>query len=518
MQKKKYKEEKGMTPIAMILLIILLVIIIIVIGLGIIIFSAALKFEDNVVDRNTSYNTSNNHIDNSLTNYNTLNSEKTKAVLNGFKFNIPANINCQVAVAGVSLELSLEDLSIEMLLKVTDSSYEEVMKEPEKLMEPAKNAGYTITQNIKETTINGIKCAYYTCNAKGLHNLIVYTNGNSRKKIHAQVVTLEEMDTEVLQLFAQIVSTAEETIEANSTDADFKNINLTKSTAVENEITYTKNITSSTQAISEIKEEAERQRRKYNNPEIKKMEAEMEEKYDIIAVVLGEMDVKTAKSLDNALASTFQIFPKLKGNITNITIANSVLSNEPMAFARVKQSLFIKPTSLEFPIVVKNEVLLDARYFLNPTRMENAIAKSVKLSFLDQSTTPEAIIAHELGHVIIDLIRTSRYEIEDTIYIDENEGSKYKQFLTEKAPQYQTTAREIVNNAFRRYGNSASFDEFLKDISGYAASKQEDINEYKYEEVCAEAYQDYYTNRENCSKASRLVLEEIIAYYNKYCT
>jgi len=213
-QKKKYKEEKGMTPIAMILLIILLVIIIIVIGLGIIIFSAALKFEDNVVDRNTSYNTSNNHIDNSLTNYNTLNSEKTKAVLNGFKFNIPANINCQVAVAGVSLELSLEDLSIEMLLKVTDSSYEEVMKEPEKLMEPAKNAGYTITQNIKETTINGIKCAYYTCNAKGLHNLIVYTNGNSRKKIHAQVVTLEEMDTEVLQLFAQIVSTAEETIEA----------------------------------------------------------------------------------------------------------------------------------------------------------------------------------------------------------------------------------------------------------------------------------------------------------------
>lgn len=518
MQKKKYREEKGMSTVATVILVILLVIVLIVVGLGIIGFNLALKSTNDISNNSTNYNTSNNYLNNSSSNYTIPNGNQTTAVVNGFKFSIPANMNCQVNVQGISVALSTEDFGIEMALKVTDNSYEEVMKEPTKLMEGAKNAGYTIIQSIKEITVNGMKCAYFTCDSQGLHTLVVYTSGNSRKKISAQVVTIEEMDEEVLKLFAQIVATAEETLEADSTDKDFKNTNLAKSTVVDYEATYTKEITSNAQAISEIKAEAERQRGKYNNPEINKIEAEIEGKYDIPAVVLGEMDVKTAKMVDNALAHAYNLFPKLKGNITNITLANSVLSDEPLALARVKQSMFItSPNSNGFPIVVKNEVLLDARYYLNPTRMQNTIDKSIKLGFLDKATTPEAIIAHELGHVIIELIRTGRYGIEDTIYVTNSQSSIYTQYLSEKAPKYQTTARQIVRDAFSKSTQTSNFDEFLSDISGYAASKIEDINEYKYEEACAEAYQDYYTNGANCSKASRLVMEEIMAYYNKYC-
>ncbi len=514
MKKKNYEEEKGFSTIAIVLLVIVLLLILIIVGSGIRIFFTSLRYES----KPTNSTTSSNYIDDLSSDQYIPNNSKTTAIVNGFKFSIPADMNCKVNVQGKGLELAREDLSIEMSLKVTDNSYQDVMKEPEKLVEAAKNAGYTIIQNINETTVNGIKCAYYTCNAQGLHTLVVYTNGNSKKKISAQIVTVENRDVEVLQLFTQIVKTARETIEADSTDKDFQNVNLGMSTAVEYEATYTKNITSNEQAINEIKIEAEKQRRKYNNPEINKIEAEMEKKYNIPAIVLGEMDIKTARMIDSALSNTYNLFPKLRGNITNITIANSILSDEPMALARVKQSMFIKSVnSTEFPIVVKNEVLLDARYFLNSTRMQNAITKSIRAKFLDEATTPEAIVAHELGHVVIDLIRTSRYGIEDTIYIIDSESSKYRQFLTEKAPQYQTTAREIVINAFRRYDESTRFDDFLNDISGYAASKNQDINEYKYEEVCAEAFQDYYTNGGKCSKSSRLVMEEILSYYNKYC-
>ena len=186
------------------------------------------------------------------------------------------------------------------------------------------------------------------------------------------------------------------------------------------------------------------------------------------------------------------------------------------ALAKFNKSMFIESSnSTQFPIVVKNEILLDARFFLNPTRMQNAIDKSVKAQFLAEATTPESIIAHELGHVVTDLISANRYGLEDSSYITANEGDKYIQYLNERMKQ--TTTREIVNDAYKKYEKSASFDEFLNDISGYAASKNEKTNEYQYEEVCSEAYQDYYSNGINCSKASKLVMEEIVTYYNRYC-
>lgn len=509
MQKKKFKEEKGMTTGAIVLLVILIVIILVVGFFGLSAFSLVLNYQNNSIDNSENYNTDINSTK--------LDNNKTEAVLNGFKFTVPFDMICKVNNPGVSLELSTEDLEIQMVVKVTDNSYESCMQNPESLMEAAKNAGYQINKSIKEITVNGVKCAYYTCEGQGLHNLVAYTRGNSVKKISIQAVMDEKYDEKILEIFADIAKSVKETSEANSTDKELEKTNKSKQTVVEYDVTYTKEVASIEQAITEIKEEAERQRKKYNNPEVRKLETEMEEKYDIISVVLGEMDIETAKIVDNALETTLRIFPKIKGSFTNITIGNSI-SREPNAFARVKPYIFILPTnSAEYPLVIKNDILLEARYFLNPTRMKNAIASNAALGYWDKDSTIESLIAHELGHALVDLIRANRYGITNTLYVLEDNYQNYIKFLTDRLEINQTTAKEIVTNALGKCDENLTMEQFLSSISGYAASKNENTGGYNYEEACAEAYADYYIHGKDCDKASKLILAEIITYYNQYC-
>lgn len=513
MNKRNFKEEKGMTTLAIILLIILAVIIIsvLVVG-GCVIYRLSSSSKDYVTNTVTE-----NNINNSTLIQNNNNSLGKTIIIDGFKFNIPHNIESKIEEKMLMLEN--EDLTVRMALKISDKTYEEYIQNPESLTLSFTNAGYEITKNLTEKVINGTKCSYFTCTMDDQNVLFAYAKGNNAKGIVTQAIIGKGYETESLDLFTKIIASAKETIEPDS-EIEEANINSStdkKSTVIEYDITYTKNVSSLQQAIYEIQQEGKKQRQKYNNTNIKKIETEMEEKYGILAVNLGEMDIETANSINEAFDYVYKQFPELKGSITNLTLAN-ITNLENDALALVDDFVFISSQkSVEYPIVVKHEMLLSAREFLNTTRMKNTINFYVQNGHWQEGSNVKSVITHELCHTIIDLIKANKYELDSIFYIDESNSEAYKKYLLEDNENTQDTAKEIVTQAFEKCDKDISFDEFLNSISGYAISKYNKSGNYRYEEICAEAYADYYLNGEKSSYSSRLVLAEMITCYNKYC-
>ncbi|MBP3460505.1 MAG: hypothetical protein J6K58_14995 [Lachnospiraceae bacterium] len=115
-----------------------------------------------------------------------------------------------------------DDLFVLMFL-VRDGSYDEKIKEPDALMKGAKDSGGTITKEIEEITIDGKPYAYFTYSNEENDFIVVYTAAaDSDKRLCAQILIKsdEVSDKEILERWAAMASTAEETGEPDTTQED----------------------------------------------------------------------------------------------------------------------------------------------------------------------------------------------------------------------------------------------------------------------------------------------------------
>lgn len=139
-------------------------------------------------------------------------------VIDGFKFQVPSDYGCTYG-EGIGPVVYLDDV-FQMKLAVRDNSYEELMKNPDIITEKAISAGGEILQAVKETELKGNKYAYYRLDLYGDICFVVYTNapdGNGR--FAGQIVIQKEdlSDEELLNMFAGVISTAQETEDPDST-------------------------------------------------------------------------------------------------------------------------------------------------------------------------------------------------------------------------------------------------------------------------------------------------------------
>ncbi|MDE7431608.1 MAG: hypothetical protein K2N34_06825 [Lachnospiraceae bacterium] len=144
-----------------------------------------------------------------------------KVVLDGYKFTVPSPYSCMI-VDGIGTIIYLDDI-FQMKLVIRDGSYEKSMKNPDSLTEATIEAGGKVTQDVKETKINGQKYAYFRIDLDGDEQFVVITQAlDKEQRFAGQIAVLSEeaTDKNLLNVFAEIISSAEKTDEPDTTEED----------------------------------------------------------------------------------------------------------------------------------------------------------------------------------------------------------------------------------------------------------------------------------------------------------
>lgn len=247
-------------------------------------------------------------------------------------------------------------------------------------------------------------------------------------------------------------------------------------------------------------------------PDVVAVENEIISKYGLTAVNFCEMDVDFAKELRDVVAFIYNNFPSSRNYLTNITLANIQNASYIAAF----MPIFTFGTSnnnTKYPIAIKSQIILNAKYFLNNGKIKSSVSYGVKSGYFPPNATRASTIAHEFGHYLsyialcnhyksgrITFVRASEANIMFDVYEDFNAGRFSYQLLREAHEKYKAT-----------YRNGLSFDDFRKSISGYAVAKDKS-GAYIYDETIAEAFHDCYLNGNMAQPASQAVVDVLMSY------
>lgn len=274
-------------------------------------------------------------------------------------------------------------------------------------------------------------------------------------------------------------------------------------------------INSKEDANSLIAKESNKQKdnKKCSNNEIKDIEAEIENKYSVYAN-LCELDIKTANYLKNLLNYINTNYPKIIGYMSNLSLSNVNLNNNNYIASFVPAFTFAKAdTKTSFPFIMKTELLLNSKYYLNETDLKYTIANASGSGYFVKNADGYSIIAHEMGHFLSFALLLKNKNIPDNMYITYENYNNYYAALEDYAEN--KLAKKIVSEAYNSYVNKVSanyrIEDFKNNISSFANAKNS-WGEYNYDETIAEAFHDIYVNKNNASKESIAVINTL----NKY--
>lgn len=262
-----------------------------------------------------------------------------------------------------------------------------------------------------------------------------------------------------------------------------------------------------------ISEDSVNQKKSDYSSEIIKVENEIVEKYDITAVNLKEMDVDFAKELENVIKNIYENYPKAKGYLTNLTLTNLDMSeNDVIALFRPVFTFGTSNTSTTRPWIIKTQVQLNAKYFLNPERMDTAVAASSNSGHFPKNATKYSPVAHEFGHYL-SFIALLNYHSTDSIRIV-NDSQIQEYYSIFKDFGNGDFSKKMLDEAYQNYikdNGDIDFDEWRGKISQYALAKNES-GDYIYDETIAEAFHDTYLNGENSNIVSKYIVEILKKY------
>lgn len=239
------------------------------------------------------------------------------------------------------------------------------------------------------------------------------------------------------------------------------------------------------------------------------IENEIISKYGLKAINLCEMDLSFAEELRDVIAYIYNEFPTARNHMTNITLANV---DENATFMAAFMPIFTFATSNTkngYPVGFKTQIILNAKYFLNPSKIENSVSYGVKIGYFPPNATRSSTVAHEFGHYLSYVALLNYYHSGDLTFVRSGGGNLMTVYNDFNDGDY---SKKIINDAYLVYKQSSnsymSFDEFRGSISKYALSKDASGNDI-YDETIAEAFHDCYLNGDNAKLASKLIINEL---------
>ena len=275
------------------------------------------------------------------------------------------------------------------------------------------------------------------------------------------------------------------------------------------------------EAINLIKQDITKQSWKCKrNINVSLIEKEISENYNIPSVSLCDVDEDVSNKIKEVISATYQLFPNIKGYLTNITVTNAPSNEDYIAYFNptntfVNNNLDIK----EYNKVNKTEILLNSYYFLN----KDILSKGLKENWYPNNASYESLIAHELGHYItfVTLLKQNNIDnitfvtllkqnnIDNITLVTKDNINSYQNILNilKKGTYSKELVEESIESYNKKYNTNISLEEFTKSISGYASQKvKENVN---YDEVIAEAIHDYYLHRDSSSTSSLEIINII---------
>lgn len=237
-----------------------------------------------------------------------------------------------------------------------------------------------------------------------------------------------------------------------------------------------------------------------NNVEIGKIENNLQNTNEIINVSFCDMNIDEARKVSNVINEVYQLFPNIKGYLTNISITNDNKKNSYVAsFQPIYQFVNSINDINEYNKVNKTQILLNSYYFLN----DDTLKKQVKENWYVKDADWESLIAHELGHYINYVTLLKEKKIENVILVTKENESSINNII--EIVNNQTYSKELVtealNNYNTKYNTNLNMEEYTLLISNYANQKNSQ-NEYIYDEIIAESVHDYYLHKKNANNAS----------------
>lgn len=245
---------------------------------------------------------------------------------------------------------------------------------------------------------------------------------------------------------------------------------------------------------------------------IRKIEDSIISNYGITAVNLCEIDEEFALEIKNIVGYIYDNYPSARGYLTNLTLANLEENTTYMAAFMPIFTFATSNTSTGYPMGIKTQIILNAKYYLNTVKLLNSVNYGVKSGYFPKNANRGSTLVHEFGHYIsyvamlnyyhskkLNFIKVSDSNMLFTIYDDFNVGDFSKKIIMEAHKKYTEN------------GNMISFDAFRGLISQYALAKDKEGN-YIYDETIAEAFHDVYLNGSGASKASLLIMDVLNSY------
>lgn len=296
---------------------------------------------------------------------------------------------------------------------------------------------------------------------------------------------------------------------------------LGPSTAILHDQIYIGNVSDYNYAKDLIKQYGLMQKERYSNPEVSKIEQSLEEKYDIAAVNLGEIDLETAKDIEKGVSYMFDTYPIMKGSLNTITLANLKQDESRYVAVTKTQDFIVQDDMGSIPKVVRHEIVLNANKWLNRDGMIKMCKENVESGYWFKNVKdPSKIIVHELGHQLLNVLIAKEYSYYDVYnnkiifmpcLLTKNNQDAYLDYYWSMTALNQTYETKLIKAAYKEWlseGHTGTEEDFRKSISEYANGIKSDGG-VSYQETFAEAVADVYCNGNSASDASKAILNQI---------
>ena len=267
-------------------------------------------------------------------------------------------------------------------------------------------------------------------------------------------------------------------------------------------------------AINFIKKDFNSQRWQcFNSIEVNQISYKIEQTYAIPSVTFCDLSSSTAKEIENVIDRMYELFPNIKGALTNITITNASSKSEYIAyFQPMYQFVNIDENIESYNKVNKTQVLLNSYYFLNDDIKNKSLNDILGNNLYIKDATITSTIAHEFGHYISFVTLLKENNVDNITFVTASNKSKIDNIINLfNSGEYSLSIlKEALDNYNNKYNMSLTLEKFAANISKYAGSLDKN-NNLIADETIAESIHDYYlhgSNMDNCSK-------EIINVINK---
>jgi len=270
------------------------------------------------------------------------------------------------------------------------------------------------------------------------------------------------------------------------------------------------NITSNNSAYKLIEEDSITQ--KDNCPkEILEIENRIIQNYNVKAVNLCEIDYDLAVQIEDIFKVIYDQYPAARGYMTNLTIGNLTMDQSNIVAFFKPSHLF--STTTNNSDIFKMIMVLNSRYFLNRQMLKLSSKNASDTGWWPKNATETSVVVHELGHYLSFLSSLNKNKYKLNVYVTNNNLKDYYTIINNFGSG--NDSYDLLQEAYKNYlsdqNTPISFDEFRKDISNYAMSKDDDGN-YLYDETIAEAFHDVYLNNENASISSIYIVNVLKSY------